>query len=542
MAFDITQPYSIFVTAGGWDSGDSRLFVQSGVYYRPFSPYTAVTPDTSYLGPFLPVLAGSDGTLTAGGVAVHPRAIVGNRNHFPIYYQTESTNTVINQRMKRTASLAAGWSQVKLTYCGFYQNGGEFATTAAFTLRSAIEYNGVYYPVTFGGVRDKVFAAGMTYIESDPVAGLTLPPGSVFYERVRRIANAAGDSILISTENDTAFGEFSHRGTDSTVDYTLGGEPGGNAVGYFTLSGTTITGIVTSSGGSGYTTANAPVYAFDPDAGTHTGSIIANLAVTAGVAAVGTKTTGLVNTTGWGPNTYPAYPNASGDTTQRCYHAALITGIPNVRAKSLVIVGDSNGAGYGATDAIGDDARNFSLYERAMRNRVGMAALSYPGANASNLIVEATWPLCHAILDPITTHVLWQAGGNDIGSSVAAGAVIKLNKQGAALWRARGAAVSFCTPLPRTTSTDAFVTTANQTPATGFAAAGALDVYTYAIRYGSFGLNSDFGIFEARSAAEDPTTPNVWRVDGGATTTEGSHPSAARGLRLIAASCIVPVL
>lgn len=48
MPFDITQPYSIYGNAGGWDGNDSMLFFQGGAYYRRFAPYAEVTPDTNY--------------------------------------------------------------------------------------------------------------------------------------------------------------------------------------------------------------------------------------------------------------------------------------------------------------------------------------------------------------------------------------------------------------------------------------------------------------------------------------------------------------
>lgn len=469
-------------------------------------------------------------TLAAPSAA---RAIVGNRNHAPLYYQPNSA-AVLNQRTRRTASRGAAWSSLRFTYCGFYQYGGEFALTAPFTLRASVEYLGRCYPLTFGGSRDYTFSIGRSYVESDPVEGLLIYPGTAYYERTRR-AGKSGDNALVCADANSAFGEWSFV---EDADYTLGGEPGGpGAQAYFTISGGTITGLTVTAGGSAYTGTYCPVYGFDPDTGAASGGLVANLGLTGGAVPLGTRTTGLVNTTGWGPNSYPVFVDVKASVARSTYHASLVTGVPSVPTESLILVADSNGRGFGASDLLGDAARNYGIYERWIRNRVGVGnLLSYPGAYASSLVQETVWPLCHAILDPITTRVLWQAAGNDIGApNATAGAVINSCRQGAALWRGRGAAVSFATPIVRTDSSDGWTTTQGQTPRAGFEAGGPLDAFTYAVRNDSAGLNSDFGFFEARAAAESTSAPNVWRVDGGASTLDGSHPSAPRGLRIVSA-------
>ena len=493
------------------------------------------------------------GTLSSGVAGIYySRAIASNGNRLPCYYQSD-TRSVLNQARKRRVSSAASFSSVVLTYAGFYvYSGAESALTAPFTLRVGILYKGTYYPVTFGGSRDWTFPVGKTYKASDPVANLMLNAGDTFIEITRRVSNAANDNVLVTTAWVAAFGEWSYAGTDPSVDYTLGGAPGGllPATGYFTInSGGTITQLTTTRAGSGYTGTYLPVYAFDPDTGLHAGTLIANIGVSAGANTTGVTSGGaLVNTTGWGPNTRPVYGDASLDVQKRAYHACLVTGAPSRATSSLLVLGDSNDAGYSASDSLGDDLRNYGIYERAIGSRIGVAHLSQAGIASSSLVIESALPISHAIYDPLAAYgnlkVLWQACGNDIGGGSSAGAVLESIKAGAELWRGRGAQVSFATPVPRTTSTDQWATTANQTPAAGFAAgkAGAIDDVTYAIRYQTAGCHSDFGVFEARTASESPATPNVWRVDGGAVTTDGSHPSAARGMRIVAASCIVPPL
>lgn len=354
--------------------------------YQPLdSDLTAIAAlSTTAYGRALLALADAAAGRTAlglpDGTEWPARAVVGNGNRFPAYYQTDP-NTVFNQARRRKVSAAAGFRDIKLTYCGFSMyGGGEAAITAAFTLRAAILYKGTIYPVTFGGARDKTFSAGKSWVESDAVAGLTLPAGSTFIELTRTVSTTGGDSVLVTGEWDAAFEEWCYAGTSTAIDYTAGGWPGGlsPAAGYFVVSGGgTITSLVTTAGGSNYTAAYLPVYAFDPDAGLHAATLIANIGCTAGVGTVGTTSGGaLVNTTGWGPNTRPVYADASVYVQRRAYHAALITGAPDRPTSSLLVIGDSNDSGYTSSDGIGDEARNFGLYERAVSSRVGVAHLS----------------------------------------------------------------------------------------------------------------------------------------------------------------------
>lgn len=463
--------------------------------------------------------------LAVPGVAPAARAIVGNGNRFPSYYQADS-RSVINQIKRRRSSSTAAFSDLRFTYAGFaIANGGEIALDASFTLRAGLVYAGGYYPVTFNGSRDWVVPRGKSFVQSDPVRGLVLPPGAMFGEITRRVSNAAGDKVLVSAGWEGAFGEWSYAGTDASVDYTLGGAPVAG-VGYFTIAGGVITSLVTTA-----ISHPGPVVAFDPDTGNYSGTLIAN------VSTVGTLSgANLANANGpWGPNTRPVYGDVALDVQRRTYHACLITGTPSRAVPSLLMLADSNDIGYSASDMLGNEPGDYGLYERAIGNRIGIAHLSYSGAYSSSLVTESALPTAHAILDPLAAdgnlRVLWQACGNDIGGGATTGAVLASMNAGAALWRARGAAVSFATPLVRTTASDE-----PQTPAAGFAKGGALDDITYAVRYES-GLRNDWGYVEARRAVENATTSNVWRSGY---TLDGSHPSGAQGLRLASADVVIP--
>lgn len=475
--------------------------------------------------------------LKGDGSPAYSRLICGNRNMPPIYYQSDA-NTVHNYRIKRVASAQANWSALKLSYAGYTFFGSETAITSDFTLRVGIKYRGRYYPVTFNGSRDYTFAANTaTVATSDAVVGLVLPAGAVYQECVRIITT--GSNRLICSESQRSLGEWVFKGTDTSVDYTTSDVPGEGAAGYFTISAGTITSLVTTNGGSGYSGSPVAVYACNPDVDLTSGTLIANRAATGGVVNTGTLSSGLVNTTGWSQNAFPAYDNGS-LSTGPMYHAFAVTGIPDRPASAMILVGDSNACGYGATDAYGSTDRMYGIYERAFGNRIGMAKLAYPGAAASYWSVATNSPLTRAAIEPYVTHALIQGGGNDIGASVTAGQTIEYLRVTAARYRGMGIRCSYPTPVPRTTGT--FASDGGQTTATGFGVGGEIDLLTEAIRKGTQGLEREFPMLEVRSVFESSTAANKWRNDSGtAVTGDGSHPNYY-GLNKWAPTVVVPDL
>jgi hypothetical protein len=468
--------------------------------------------------------------------ATIPRAVVGNRNNPPIYNQNELANAIRNQRIKRTAASNADWRDIRLTYFSFVMAGAEIPLVKGFSFRAAIEYPlGVYYPVTFNGARDVTFADGdARIIQSDPVAGLYLPRAARFYERVRRnFTSLANGNNLITHENDVAFGEWSFSSNDA-ADYTLGGEPGAGAAGYVNLSGTSIASVNITAGGSGYT-GTVNLYAFDPHNGSHTGTLIGTRTVNAGVVLVGFIGSGsLQNAAGpWGPSTTLVIAPNGSLLTDDAWCASLVDGAPDHQTESLVMMGDSIARGYGAGDMVGDESRNYGVYERAIGGRVGTINFAYPGISCNAFLPFSTkFPLCHSAYDPVSTIALVQAGSNDIGAGATGGNTASLMSSIASEWRAKGARVLHTTMPPRTTSTDAWVTAANQTPFTDFQAGKGMEQLNASIKYREGGLAGDLPPIDYYSVAVDPANPYKWRSDGGAHTDDGSHANALIGLRV----------
>lgn len=467
------------------------------------------------------------------------RTVAGNRNTPPIYLQTEAASNTRNQRVKRKAASNANWRDLELSYFGFQMAGVELPLGVGFSFRAAIEYPlGVYYPVTFNGLRDATFAdASAQIIKSDPVSRLQVPGGADYFEIVRRtFPRLNGANNLITCETDLAFGEWSYSSNDG-ADYTLGGAPGAGAVGYINLSGTSIASVYIPIGGTGYTGNSVNLYAFDPNSGAHTAKLIGTRPVSNGVVTPAFIPAGsLQNTTGWGPSTILVIaPNGSA-LTKDVWCAGLVTGTPDRPVDSMIINGDSIARGYSAGDGLGDEARNYGVYERAIGSRIGVINFSYPGIAVGAYLPFATkFPLCHSAYDAYASIVLVQAGTNDIGAGASGGNAANLMGQLSAEWRAKGARVLYSTMPPRTNKIDdaiGWTTLANQTPYTDFQAGKGMEQLNASIKYRQGNMVGDFPPIDYHSVAADPSDPYRWRVDGGAHTNDGGHPGGNLGVRV----------
>ncbi len=96
-----------------------------------------------------------------------------------------------------------------------------------------------------------------------------------------------------------------------------------------------------------------------------------------------------------------------------------------------------------------------------------------------------------------------------------------------ALCKAQGVKwVAQTTILPKTTSTDAFVSTANQTPASGFEPGGVRDQLNAQIKADALArANGLDDVVDVASAVQDSALPNRWGAPGGvAQTADGTHP------------------
>lgn len=439
----------------------------------------------------------------------------------PLRSAVSTGSYVRHNRKMFTAGTNATWSSVQLTFSNWRNNGAAEADgPMAFTLTVSVEYNGTIYPVTFGGASTYSLAIGAN-VTSDSVSGLTLPAGAQFFVNTRCQAAAGTYSWLRGTSVQASFNEGVTAGTNTGLDYTVAGSYGIGATATATVAAGVITAASVGLGGSNYVN-GAHVVAWEKLAnGTYQQLIIGTATVVSGAVTAISVTSGG---SGWTSptlhicNVYSDFGALQGD----CYAPTLVTGVPvSNSAKSLIIIGDSTGLGSG--DTTGDQFGNYNAYERALNNTCGFVNISISGLKASDYVAYATkFPKTYSLYTGKATHALIAVGTNDLQALDTAATLEGNINSIASYWRTTGAAsVSVATLYPRTTSTDSWATTANQTPIAGFTAGGACDTYNADVRSGT--VVSDWGYVDGNILLRDATVTQDWRVDWGAITGDGVH-------------------
>lgn len=466
-------------------------------------------------------------------------SVMGNRNHFP-YTNELSGHHVRNTRIARRVDTGANYHDAQLTYANWQLSpGGDITTDLTdVTIRAAIEYDGVFYPVTFDGGRDALLAVGDA-VTSDPVAGLTLPAGAIYFERVRRIGAEGSNRYAYGHGSSSIRGEGQLTGTNTSIDYTLGGE-GRGAQGVAVMSGSTISDVTITSAGQDYDSGPGLAATEVLADGTVKTSTI-GYAVTTGGTVTGVVLTGSLS--GWtNPEIVFRGGGGYGQSTT-CYGAVMVRGVPDASVSSLLLVGDSIARGYGSTDTYGDANRNFGIFERAIDGDYGVLNISSPGGTLlgynNPAIYDRTFPLISGVAGGAISHTLVALGTNDLaGGAILGNLSARLNSI-RDYFRALGHSVSASTIVPRTTSTDSWATTGNQTPLSGFEDGGYRDQYNEDICDGTIVL--DWTAVDADITARDASVSDVWAVAaGGDITNDGIHPNAL-GMPFCASSLVIDV-
>ena len=186
----------------------------------------------------------------------------------------------------------------------------------------------------------------------------------------------------------------------------------------------------------------------------------------------------------------------------------------------LAAVGDSIGEGQGDTGGTG-----YSWVTRATAANAPLFRITKPGAYAQAMAALPSYSL------PMVggaSHAVVMLGTNDLLNTTRT--VAQITGDLTTIYRmclAEGAKVVGCTLPPRTSSTDAYATTGNQTVAgqgfTGGASSKRSQINAW-IRAGGGGYLS--GHIETADACETSRDSGLWRVDLGAPTTDGIHPSS----------------
>jgi hypothetical protein len=194
---------------------------------------------------------------------------------------------------------------------------------------------------------------------------------------------------------------------------------------------------------------------------------------------------------------------------------------------SLALFGDSIENYLNDTNSSGINGTTGGMFVRAAW---GVNGRNIPWTNisrtnsqaviASNTVVKRLAVLRYA------THMLTDYGTNDVLAGTAS-ATIQTSLQ--RIWTiAKNFGVSRVEQsviLPRTTSTDSFVTVANQTPQTNYGAGGIRSTLNTAL-VANVGSNNLDAILDLNSVLQDQTTTTAWKAPP-AQTNDGTHPFGA---------------
>lgn len=212
----------------------------------------------------------------------------------------------------------------------------------------------------------------------------------------------------------------------------------------------------------------------------------------------------------------------------------MVLGHPVVDGPSFIGVGDSIMAITADAGANTSAVNGVGFFQRAMHDagtattnlrpsinmaRVGAASTHYTGANTR-------WQAFAAY----AKYAVTELGTNDIGTSSSTLPGV-LEPDEAAIWsalRAKGVQKIVRTKLiPRTSSTDAWATVANQTPYPGFVTGGAAEQFNAWIDGKLADGTIDYVV--AMSSTRDSAVPQKWPANGSANsqTSDGTHPVAA---------------
>lgn len=223
-------------------------------------------------------------------------------------------------------------------------------------------------------------------------------------------------------------------------------------------------------------------------------------------ATVGTGLSDNTMTTTTLSPTYPCPPYQQGSGYIPAVFARFSSPVP-----VLGLVGDSIDDGGGNGDII-ESVYGGVGFERALRNVVPVLNFARFGETAANWATRPAGRL--ALTADAITHVLIGYGRNDLDGGASSSTLLSRIRVIADYYLSRGVQVFVRTVTPRTTSTDGFITTANQTVHNaGFEAQRI--AYNALVR-GSFRSYGWSGIFDV-SRVVDPGDVGIWNADTGVT-------------------------
>ena len=224
-------------------------------------------------------------------------------------------------------------------------------------------------------------------------------------------------------------------------------------------------------------------------------------------------------------------PSGGADTTLG-FFPLMVTGIPAKRHVAIAGWGDSLMAGVG--DVTNNSNGCMGWFERAC-HAVDGGSRNIPFTNLSKsgdttITYSADEAQARFACLEYATHVIFGMGNNDIMSGRTLSQMQDSHLEAWAHAKLFGCKVGAVTLTPRTTSTDSWATTANQTPVSNYTTAGIrgqFNAWLFAQRAAGV---LDF-IIDINSVAADTTNPDVFKAGF---SYDGTHWGAASTLTVAA--------
>ncbi|HXJ73999.1 MAG TPA: hypothetical protein VNM37_14155, partial [Candidatus Dormibacteraeota bacterium] len=144
--------------------------------------------------------------------------VVANRTHYPFNAFSSGSSQTTNYRSAHWTRRGGRVSLIRLVFNNSTIGAtGEAAGNAEHTVKASIEYNGVIYPVYFGGTTRTKTLAVDEQVVSDPVA-ISIPADTQFYVRTYLTVAVLGEKWPVAQAANTAIGEGYASTTDKSDD------------------------------------------------------------------------------------------------------------------------------------------------------------------------------------------------------------------------------------------------------------------------------------------------------------------------------------
>lgn len=474
---------------------------------------------------------------------------VANHTNIPdglLSAASASTNYVDHNIVMHIAGPESGYSQIRpVFHNGIYTNDVEQDGAVSFYLRAGLYYDGTWYPLTFNGSRDVLVDKAAGTVIADAL-DITIAAGGKFWISSRRIAELGASQPAFKWNYTMKVSGISQSGgisrADPTVDYTLGvGLPFGAEFVPTNVNGsnglTTTTGVV--SGGVNYVGSYSLQWYHGWAGRGNAGATIPGNSAGGYTNRTGDALTGVTITsagTGYDTANKPT-PYLVGGTIlsyseRGVYSASAILGVAsNAAAKSVLLFGDSYTAGGVISPDLVMTPYEYSLSDYSTHKIAnnGTKALDFIQGNMDKRIAFFEQLLAWGYQP---THVCNAMGVNDYGNtspSVPAETLATRIETINNYFRSKGCEIINVTLPPRTTSTDSWATTANQTVySSDYALNGEVMQYND-LQRNETGITHDY-LIDTASFWRDGTDTEKWPValyGSAAATTDGVHPNGS---------------